>query len=161
MHSDPPGTTAAPPVSAAGVAALLRALPGSPMAGVTAHGGTVLEIVAATTHRARMVEEAQLLHPDSPAREVAATGVPIVITDLAGSARWPGCGAELRLWGVQAVQCQPLSDDDGAVVGVLSVYTPAANVLTEELADALHPVCRCATDLLQIRRRHPPRLRRE
>src|SRR5690349_4021823 len=77
MHSDPPGRAGVSPVSAAGVAALLRALPGSPMAGVTAHGSTVLEIVAATTHRARMVEEAQLLHPDSPAREAAATGVPI------------------------------------------------------------------------------------
>ncbi|GAB2687220.1 GAF domain-containing protein [Nocardia thraciensis] len=142
------------------MARLLRELPGSLMAGVSAHGGTVLEIVAASTPRARMAEEAQLVHPGSPAREAVSSGVPMVITDLSEAARWPECGEALRHGGVRAIHCQPLATDEGAVMGVLSVYSSTPDTLfTDELSIALRPVRKQATDLLRTRRLHPPPMR--
>ncbi|MQY27253.1 GAF domain-containing protein [Nocardia aurantia] len=146
MSVDTRSTPAAAAV--AKIAARLRELPGAPLVGLSAHDGVVLDIVAASAPRARLAEETQLLHLHSPARDAAADGVPVLVTDLARTSCWPDCRDELRWWGIGALQCQPLAEPGGDPVGVLTVYGHDRHAFTDTLAGALREVYPSAVDVL-------------
>ncbi|MCX4098585.1 GAF domain-containing protein [Nocardia sp. alder85J] len=129
-----------PAAAVAEMAARFRALPGAPLVGLSAHDGVVADIVAASTPAARLTEQIQWMHPHCPARDAAIDAMPVMVTDLDHTRCWPDCRDELTGRGVGALHCQPLTDPDGHLAGVLTVYGRDRNTFTAALAAALREI---------------------
>jgi ANTAR domain-containing protein len=118
-------------------------------------GGVVL---AATDRRARQLEELQLASGEGPGFEAAATGRPVLQSELAatGPTRWPKfCKAVLPL-GVRSLFAFPLGV--GATrLGFLDLYRDIPGRLTRpELVDALTFADAATVVLLHLRGRSLP-----
>jgi hypothetical protein len=96
------------------------------------------ELVAATDHWARSLEELQYTVGEGPGVEAFTSGGPVLVSDMgADEHRWPGFGDEAASSGAGAVFAFPLQA--GAIrLGTLDLYRRAAGGLgAEGLADAV------------------------
>jgi transcriptional regulator with GAF, ATPase, and Fis domain len=114
--------------------------------GVTACGVLVadhhgaLNLVAASTEQARLLELSQLQNAEGPCLDAYRTGKPVQCADLAGAdAPWPVFSGAARTAGFAAVQALPMRLRD-QVLGALNLFSAAPGPLdadTVSLGQAL------------------------
>jgi transcriptional regulator with GAF, ATPase, and Fis domain len=101
-----------------------------------------LDLVAASTERARAVELFQLQHAEGPSLDSYSAGTPVSCPDLATTTQWPGFAPAAREAGFGAVHALPMRLRE-ETVGVLNLYLAEAGALdadTAELGQALADV---------------------
>jgi GAF domain-containing protein len=113
----------------------VKVLPGEVSCGITLrrdHGATT---VASSDSRANQVDEIQYGHDEGPCLRSLATGVPVVVDDLAQDDRWGSYRMPALGHGVRSSLSLPLRAD-GEVIGALNIYasTPRAFGPSEQLA---------------------------
>lgn len=88
-----------------------------------------LQLVAASSEQARLLELLQLQSEQGPCLDCFATGQPVTCTDLAGEAdRWPKFAAATRGQGYRAVHALPMRLRE-QVIGALNLFSSAARGL--------------------------------
>jgi transcriptional regulator with GAF, ATPase, and Fis domain len=105
------------------------------------HG--VLNLIAASTERARLVELTQLQHSEGPCLDAYHTGRPVLRADLADTdPRWPAFAAAARAAGFAAVHALPMRLREQRI-GALSLFSAQSGpmdadtvALAQALADA-------------------------
>ena len=94
------------------------------------HGA--LNLVAASTEEARLVELAQLQNSEGPCLEAFTTGRAVQCADLREDvARWPGFGAAAIEAGYLAVHALPMRLR-GTVLGAVNLFSAAAGPLDDD-----------------------------
>jgi GAF domain-containing protein len=83
-----------------------------------------LQVVAASTEQARLLELFQLQNDEGPCLECFSTGMPIAVDDLRAVDRWPLFGAEAQAAGFRGVHAFPLRLRE-SVIGTLNIFMEA------------------------------------
>ena len=105
----------------------------------------VLNVMAASTEQARLLELFQLQNLEGPCLDCYTSGQPVVNQDLAGG-RWPRFGPEALAAGFQSVQALPLRLRN-TVIGALNVFIDDRTVVGDadlSIAQALADVATIA-----------------
>lgn len=90
-----------------------------------------LQVVAASTEQARLLELFQLQTDDGPCLECFSTGRAITVGDLETVGRWPLFGLEAQAVGFRAVNALPLRLRE-VVIGTLNVFMAGPGVFSAE-----------------------------
>ena len=90
-----------------------------------------LQVVAASTEQARLLELFQLQNDDGPCLECFSSGRAVAAGDLEAISRWPMFGLEALSAGFRAVNAFPLRLRD-VVIGTLNIFMTEPVVLCEE-----------------------------
>jgi GAF domain-containing protein len=104
-----------------------------------------LQVVAASTEQARLLELFQLQNDEGPCLECFSTGAAITVHDLGAVERWPLFTAEARADGYRGVSAFPLRLRD-AVIGTLNIFTVDPVVLGEQDLQ----ICQALADVATI-----------
>jgi GAF domain-containing protein len=97
------------------------------------HDG-VLNVVAASSERVRLLELFQIQNEEGPCHECLTTGRAVVTDDLAGTDTWGRFAAEAVAAGYRSVHALPLRLRDH-IIGALNVFLSGTDEVTpEELA---------------------------
>jgi transcriptional regulator with GAF, ATPase, and Fis domain len=106
-----------------------------------------LQLVAASTEQARVVELFQIQNDEGPCLDAYRTGEPVSIPDITGSQateRWPMFTAAARDMGFAAVHAIPMRLRD-QVIGTLNLFGSAAGDLDPAVARAARALVDVAT----------------
>src|ERR1700689_4509305 len=87
-----------------------------------------LQVVAASTEQARLLELFQLQSDEGPCLECFASGIAVLSGDLAETAEWPLFSPEALSAGFRAVQAFPLRLRD-VIIGSLNIFMEREVVL--------------------------------
>ena len=112
-----------------------------------ADGRGKLQLVAASTEQARVVELFQIQNDEGPCLDSYRTGLPVVVSDLAAeeaSARWPRFAASASGMGFANVHAIPMRLRD-QVIGTLNLFGGTPHVLEPEVARAARALVDVAT----------------
>ena len=90
-----------------------------------------LQVVAASSEQARLLELFQLQNDEGPCLECFSTGAAITVHDLSSVAQWPLFVSEARAAGYQGVCAFPLRLRDD-VIGTLNIFMVDPVVLGEQ-----------------------------
>src|SRR3984885_6010549 len=110
-----------------------------------AHG--VLQLVAASTEQARVVELFQIQNDEGPCLDGYRTGQPVIVPDITtdqAAERWPRFAAAAREMGFAAVHAIPMRLRD-QVIGTLNLFSTAAVGLDPAVARAARALVDVAT----------------
>lgn len=129
-------------------AAVCDTVPGQPMVGIASIEDGILYPAVASSHRAHLLEEVQLLHFGSPGRDVAARSRPVLVADLALESQWDtGYREEMLMLGVRSLYCHPLIPDT-EIEGVVTLYADHPGIFPVCTGDRLAPFLSTAADTL-------------
>ncbi len=107
----------------------------------------VLQLVAASTERARVAELFQIQNDEGPCLECYRTGQPVIVPDItagAAAARWPRFAVAAGEMGFAAVHAIPMRLRD-QVIGTLNLFGTAADGLDPAVARAARALVDVAT----------------
>jgi GAF domain-containing protein len=104
-----------------------------------------LQVVAASSEQARLLELFQLQNDEGPCLECFSTGVAITVHDLGAVAKWPLFVTEARAAGYQGVCAFPLRLRDD-VIGTLNIFMVDPVVLGEQDLQ----ICQALADVATI-----------
>jgi GAF domain-containing protein len=104
-----------------------------------------LQVVAASTEQARLVELFQLQNDEGPCLECFSSGTAITVHDLGSVARWPLFGPEAWAAGYRGVCAFPLRLRD-VVIGTLNIFMVNPVVLEEQDLQ----ICQALADVATI-----------
>ena len=90
----------------------------------------VLQVVAASSEQARLLELFQLQNHEGPCLDCFASGRAVVNDDLEANTRWPSFAAEALAVGFRSVQALPLRLRDHTI-GALNIFVDDRIILTE------------------------------
>jgi GAF domain-containing protein len=121
----------------------------------------MLQLVAASTEQARVVELFQIQNDEGPCLDCFHTGQPVVIRDIGAPdavARWPRFSAAARDMGFAGVHAIPMRLRD-QVIGTLNLFRSGPNGLDLAVARAARALVDIATiGILQERAAHQQEL---
>jgi transcriptional regulator with GAF, ATPase, and Fis domain len=112
-----------------------------------ADGRGTLQLVAASTEQARVVELFQIQNDEGPCLDSYRTGQPVVVGDMAAAdaaARWPRFAAAAREMGFAAVHAIPMRLRE-QVIGTLNLFGSAPDGLDPAVARAARALVDIAT----------------
>jgi GAF domain-containing protein len=104
-----------------------------------------LQLIAASSERARLLELFQLQNDEGPCLECFSTGAAITVHDLGTVEQWPLFTAEARAAGYRGVCAFPLRLRD-VVIGTLNIFM----VAPVEFADQDLQICQALADVATI-----------
>ncbi|MBF6170346.1 GAF domain-containing protein [Nocardia blacklockiae] len=129
--------------------AIAAALPGRPAVGIAAVGGGGLHTAAASSPRARLLEETQLIHLGGPGRDAAAGGRPVLVADMVLETQWDAdFRRDIRILDVRSLYCRPVTGGTGTL-GVLTLYGTRPNAFAPTVDHLLRPFQSPLTDALR------------
>ncbi|BCK54044.1 hypothetical protein [Nocardia wallacei] len=142
-------------------AAVCDTVPGQPMVGIASIEGGILYAAVASSHRAHLLEEVQLVHLRSPGHDVAAHRRPVLVADLALESQWDAAYRdEMLMLGVRSLYCHPLipdTDTDTDIEGVVTLYAEHPGTFPVCTGDRLAPFLSTAAGTLHRIHAHRPR----
>jgi GAF domain-containing protein len=106
-----------------------------------------LQLVAASTEQARVVELFQIQNDEGPCLECYRTGQPVIVADIASddaTARWPRFSAAAQEMGFAAVHAIPMRLRD-QVIGTLNLFSSGPDGLDPAVARAARALVDVAT----------------
>jgi GAF domain-containing protein len=112
-----------------------------------ADGRGTLQLVAASTEQARVVELFQIQNDEGPCLDSYRTGQPVIVGDIAAAdaaARWPRFAAAAREMGFAAVHAIPMRLRE-QVIGTLNLFGSAPDGLDPAVARAARALVDIAT----------------
>ncbi|MEV0029697.1 hypothetical protein [Nocardia sp. NPDC050793] len=119
---------------------LASGFPAGVLVGLTVRSGAEIEVMAWSSPRAKLAEEAQLISETAPNRLALHEESAVTVADLDTETRWSECRAQLRLLGLRSLHCRRVAGAKGRIA-VLDLYADRSNVLGADLDVAVEAAC--------------------